>query len=324
MKINDVINEGWQDGLRGLFSKAVNAFQTGEADPKRVIQALAKQAQQQWVRLVANIRRNVDDPDVEKKQLAAFLMQMGVPFRIGSGEFQVKGAHSDTKTKRNHPSIFADSKKVRDAFETIVSETEAGRESGAGVYNALVAALEEAVSETQRKQYNPYGEPGTEQPATDVEDRTELAKYHGKPLAGTEFDGLVNPESEEYKNAIIPILYINLGFRRKMADGSEGDPINRSFVKYNGQWYIDLDDDPEQYDLDEWDDEKIIQLLNSLMGRVKSAVGGQSITQYPQSILAPIPYGSKNMWMQRHGTLPDRFASLNIYDALKQTARGQK
>jgi hypothetical protein len=321
MKINDVvITEGWQESLRSLFGKAVDAFRSDEASPNQAIRAIAQATQKQWAAMVANMRRNYgNNTKIEKAQLAAMLMQLGTPMRTGSGRFQVK------KAANGAPAIFADSKKVEDAFNTIYNETVAGRETGSGVFNALVAATEEAVSETQRKTYDPYGQPGAaQQPALDTEDRTELAKYHGKPLTGTEFDGLVNPESDEYENAIIPIHYINLRIRKKMRDGSEGEPINRSFVRYNGQWYIDINDDPDEYDLDDWDNEGDIQLLNSLIGRVKSAVGGQTITQYPQNILADAPYGSKNMWMKRHGTLPDRFASLSLPDALKQTFRGQK
>jgi hypothetical protein len=321
MKINDVvITEGWQEGLRGLFSKAVDALNSGSATPDQAVRAIAKQTQKQWAAMVANARRNYGNKTViEKAQLAGLLMQIGTPMRTGSGRFQVK------KAAPGAPAIFADSKKVEDAFNTIYSESMAGREMSAGVFNALVDATEEAVSETQRKTYSPYGQPdAAQQPAADIEDRTELAKYHGKPLAGTEFDGLVNPESDEYENAIIPIHYINLRIRKKLRDGSEGEPINRSFVRYNGQWYIDINDDPDEYDLDDWDNEGDIQLLNSLISRVKSAVGGQTITQYPQNILADAPYGSKNMWMKRHGTLPDRFHSLSLPDALKQTFRGQK
>ena len=320
MKINDVITEGWQEGLRGLFSKAIDALNSGSATPDQAVRAIAKQTQKQWAAMVANLRRNYgQDAKIEKAQLAGLLMQIGTPMRTGSGRFQVK------KAAPGAPAIFADSKKVEDAFNTIYSESMAGREMSAGVFNALVDATEEAVSETQRKTYSPYAQPdAAQQPAADIEDRTELAKYHGKPLSGTEFDGLVNPESEEYNGAIIPIHYISLRLRKKMRDGTEGEPIARSFVQYNGKWYIDTIDDPDEYELDDWDNEGDIQLLNSLIGRVKSAVGGQTITQYPQNILADAPYGSKNMWMQRHGTLPDRFRSLAMPDALKQSFRGQK
>ena len=320
MKINDVITEGWQEGLRGLFSKAIDALNSGSATPDQAVRAIAKQTQKQWAAMVANARRNYGkDAKIEKAQLAGLLMQIGTPMRTGSGRFQVK------KAAPGAPAIFADSKKVEDAFNTIYNESMAGREMGAGVFNALVDATEEAVSETQRKTYSPYAQPdAAQQPAADIEDRTELDKYHGKPLAGTEFDGLIDPNSDQYENAIIPIEYINLAFKRKNKDGSVADPLLRSFVRYNGQWYIDTNDDPQEFDLDEWNNESEIQVLNSLIGRVSTASTEETIQQYPQSILATAPRASKTMWMKRHGALPDQFRKMSLYDALKQTARGQK
>ena len=350
MKINDVLNEGWQDGLRKIFGSIYNAWSNGEADAERVIESLAKQAQQQWVRMVANLRRNYKErTDIPKRQLAGFLMQLGTPMRVGNPSkysTAITRSSKDANGKRLER-IYADSEKVLDAFNTIYSETVAGRENGGGVYNALVAALEEAIVETQRKALNPHAQPAGEspvQPAADPIKRTELNKYHGEVLAGTEFDGLVNPNKPEYKNAIIPVDMVSVtyqpvtyrGGRRKdqvrwgetrpEEVASEKKRTDR-FIRLNGKWYIDYSQSAMAAKLEPYEDTARATILNSLISNVLTATGGVTVQDYPQSgtfgITTP-PWVSKNIWLQRNGTSADEFEVQDLPTGLEQSFRGRK
>jgi hypothetical protein len=349
MKINDVlITEGWQDGMKHFANawKLISGGDDSEAEIDRLTQASGRAFQDQWVRLVANLRHTYKDKEDQglgeaAKQLAAMFMKIGVPMlapgTTGNADLMVKRAWTGqdyaTGQPKSTPALYAGNKTVKQLFDTIIAETKAGRERGSAVAQAFDYAADQALSELQRKQNDPYASQDTSTSAApkDKSPRESIEKYFGKALANTPYAGLVDPNSDEYENAVIPVCLVRIRFHPKpgrgrgqlaiIPDGMPGagdlttaerlypQPQLRTFILYNGEWREDDNPDTDEYSLvTDSADSLLKNTLDNILSKVSLATGGQSVNDVPPNV--EYAYGSRQLFMRRKGTSATEYSQV--------------
>jgi hypothetical protein len=335
MKIEDVLTEGWQDGMKHLgnaWKALTGGNDDSEAEIDRLTQASGRAFQDQWVRMVANLRHTYKDKEDQglgeaAKQLAAMFMKIGVPMlapgATGINDLMVKRAWTGqdyaTGQPKSTPAIYAGNKTVKQLFDTIIAETKAGRERGSAVAQAFDLAADQALAELQRKQNDPYGSQADNQQDGQAKQKNQadqetdsLTNYFGKTLANTPFRDRVTPGSPGYENAVIPIEYIDFDARKP-----DGETVARSFVHYNGEWYEEYASTADDISLDENTvDPMLARLLEMLISGVSRSTGGKTIRGLPDPLT--YAYGSRQSFMRRVGTSPVKYKLMQMTDAQRE------
>lgn len=332
MKINDVITEGWQEGFKhiqtafGMLGQlGGNDSQQDEAEIDQVLQQSSKHFAQSWATLVSNITRNYRDKEDKglseiTKQLAALFMKIGVPMSSPATDpkLQVKRQYTDPKSGRVFQSIGATTAKVKNAFDTIKSETVAGRPSSAAVQKAFEAASEEALTEYQRKFLDPYGDQQPTSPGEPTSPEVDLEKLHGQRLAGTNAEYLLTQS-----NAIIPIEFLDVTIDLGRTN-SNGKPAvaYKTFVRYNGQWYEDTNPETDEYSLVEFNFAEFASKLDQAIAKISKFVNARSIEDVPSPFIRA--YGSRTAYMQRRGESTNQYHLLDRDTILRMQYGGSK
>lgn len=319
MKINDVLltEAGWADYLKGAVNKIFDLAGEKEIDIDQAATMGAKELQQSWARMVNNLRSHYDKIDEKnlREQLLGFLHKTGVEFWPYNGS--QRREQFTLVAKNNKPEAGAFSKLVFDSFNTIISETLAGRETGGAVQQALVNTFKEAVNTQQRNQFGVQRKDSKASPAnSNIRFKPE---DFGARLSGRLAPLNTETDTDNYENAVLPIKYLKTAL-----EDANGNIVRRTYVLVNGTWMVDVNgsDDVDSWTLQPMEGNTTI--IASMLKNISASVSAETLDLHDLVSPYTSAKGSQQALMRRVGTSREDYRLISREEGLQYTYGGNE